>query len=75
MFRFLTILREPVQSLTKIIFLLKHSVKLRHFILCGDVAACHGTIKVKKANKAYIKHINPIGVPKLSTFYIVILQQ
>jgi hypothetical protein len=37
-----TILRELVQSLDKVIFLLKHSVKLRRYILCGDVAACLG---------------------------------
>ena len=42
MFRSSTILRELVLSLTKVIFLLKHSVKLRRCILCGDVAACHG---------------------------------
>ena len=35
-----TILRELVQSLAKITFLLKHSVKLRRCVLCGDVAAC-----------------------------------
>ena len=40
MFRFSTILRELVQSLTKVTLLLKHSVKLRLCILCGDVAAC-----------------------------------
>jgi len=39
-FRSSTILKELVQNLDKIIFLLKHSVKLRRFILCGDVAAC-----------------------------------
>jgi len=38
-----TIFREFVQSLAKVIFLLKHSVKLCRCILCGDVAACHGT--------------------------------
>jgi hypothetical protein len=43
MFRSSTILRELVQSLAKVIFLLKHSVKLCRRILCGDVAACHGT--------------------------------
>ena len=42
MFRSLTILRELVQSLAKVIFLSKYSVKLRH-ILCGDVAACRET--------------------------------
>ena len=41
MFRFSTIFMELVQSLDKVIFLLKHSVKLRRYILCGDVAACH----------------------------------
>ena len=40
MFRSSTILRELVQILAKVILLLKHSVKLRHCILCGDVAAC-----------------------------------
>ena len=40
MFRSSTILRQLVQSLAKVTLLLKHSVKLRHCILCGDVAAC-----------------------------------
>ena len=40
MFRSSTILRELVQSLAKVTLPLKHSVKLRHCILCGDVAAC-----------------------------------
>ena len=35
-----TILRELVQSLAKVTLLLKHSVKLSHCTLCGDVAAC-----------------------------------
>jgi hypothetical protein len=34
------ILGELVQSLTKVIILLKRSVKVRRCILCGDVAAC-----------------------------------
>ena len=41
MFRSSTILRELVQSLAKVTLLLKHSAKLRRFILCGNVAACH----------------------------------
>jgi len=41
MFQSLTILRELVQSLAKVTLLLKHSVKLRHCISCGDLAACH----------------------------------
>jgi len=40
MFRFSTILWELVQSLPKVTLLLKHSVKLRRCILCGDLAAC-----------------------------------
>ena len=40
MFWFSTILRELVQSLAKVTLLLKHSVKSRRYILCGDVAAC-----------------------------------
>ena len=43
MFRSSTILGGLVQSLAKVTLLLKHSVKLRRLILCGDVAACHGT--------------------------------
>jgi hypothetical protein len=39
-FRSSTILRELVQSLAKVTLLSKHSVKLRHCILCGDVATC-----------------------------------
>ena len=40
MFRSSTILRELAQSLPKVKLLLKHLVKLRRCILCGDVAAC-----------------------------------
>jgi hypothetical protein len=42
MFWFSTIIRELVQNLAKVIFMLKHSVKLCHYLLCGCVAACHG---------------------------------
>ena len=42
MFRSSTIVREPILNLTKVIFTLKHSVKLRRYLLCGCVAACHG---------------------------------
>ena len=43
MFRFSTIIRELALNLAKVIFMLKHSVKLRRYLLCGCVAACHGT--------------------------------
>ena len=41
MFRSTTIIRELVLNLTKVIFMLKHSVKLRRSKLFGDMAACH----------------------------------
>ena len=42
MFRSTTIIRELVLNLAKVIFMLKHSVKLRRYMLFVDVAACHG---------------------------------
>ena len=42
MFRSSTIFRELALNLAKVIFMLKHSVKLRRYLLCGCVAACHG---------------------------------
>ena len=41
MFRSTTIIRELILNLTKVIFMLKHSVKVGRFMLFGDVAACH----------------------------------
>ena len=40
MFRSTTIIRELVLNLAKVIFMLKHSVKLRHYVLFGIVTAC-----------------------------------
>ena len=42
MFRSSTIVRELALNLVKFIFVLKQSVKLRRYLLCGCVAACHG---------------------------------
>ena len=42
MFRSSTIIKELALNLAEIIFMLKHSVKLRRYLLCGCVAACHG---------------------------------
>ena len=42
MFRSSTIIGELALKLAKVIFMLKHSVKLRRYILCGCVTACHG---------------------------------
>jgi len=40
MFRSSTIIKEPALNLAKVIFMLKHPVKLRRYIQCGCVAAC-----------------------------------
>ena len=42
MFRSSIIIRELALNLAKVIFTLKHSVKLCCYLLCGCVAACHG---------------------------------
>ena len=42
MFRFTTIIRELALNLAKVICMLKHSVELHRYLLCGCVAACHG---------------------------------
>jgi len=39
MFRSPTIITEPALNLAKVIFMLKHSVKLRCYLLCGCMAA------------------------------------
>ena len=41
MFRSLTIIRELALNLAKVTLMLKHSVKLDRYLLCGCVAACH----------------------------------
>ena len=41
MFQSMTISRELVLNLARVIFMLKFSVKLRHYMLFDDVAACH----------------------------------
>ena len=40
MFCSLIVTRELALNLAKVIFMLKHSVKLRRYLLCGCVAAC-----------------------------------
>jgi len=46
MFRSSTIIREPALNLAKVIFTLKHSVKLRSYLLCGCVAECKSDVYV-----------------------------
>ena len=43
MFLSTTIIRELALNLAKVTFMLKHSVKLRPYMLFGDVAECHRT--------------------------------
>ena len=42
MFQSSTIIRELALNLAKVIFMLKYSVKLSRYLLCGFVKACHG---------------------------------
>ena len=57
MFRsLLTIIRELVLHLAKVTFMLKHSVKLRRYVLCGDVAAYHRAACVLCAVQCLILH-------------------
>ena len=42
MFRFPIIIWELALNLAKFIFILKHPVELRRYLLCGCVPACHG---------------------------------
>ena len=50
MFRSSTIIREPALNLDKVIFVLKHSIKLRRYLLCGCVAACCHTTAAEAAD-------------------------
>ena len=52
MFWSLTIIREPALNLAKVIFMLKHSVKLRRYLLRGCVPACHGMVCVARCAHA-----------------------
>ena len=47
MFRSSTIIRELALNLAKVIFMLKHSVKLRCYLLCVCVAACYSMLPHK----------------------------
>ena len=49
MFRSSTIIRELALNLAKVIFMLKHSVKLRRYLFCGCVAACCNTTAYLRA--------------------------
>jgi uncharacterized membrane protein YjjB (DUF3815 family) len=60
MFRSSTIVRELALKLATVTLMLKHSVKLRRYLLCGCVAACHGMACVLYAmqNAQYLTELN-----------------
>ena len=49
MFRSSTFISELAPNLAKVIFILKLLVKLRRYLLCGCMAACHGMARVLHA--------------------------
>ena len=65
MFRSYTIIRELALNLAKVIFTLKHSVKLRRYLLCSRVAACHGMACVLQAvqNAQRATHTGSVQAP------------
>jgi hypothetical protein len=71
MFRSSTILRELVQSLVKVIFLLKHLVKLRLCILCGDVATCRGMVCVLFVVQTEKQNVVQLLIFELPKFVVV----
>ena len=58
MFQYSTIIRELALNLAKVIFMLKHSVKLRRYLLCGCVAACQGMACVLHAVQNATQWVN-----------------
>ena len=59
MFRSSTIVSELALNLAKVIFMLKHLVKLRRYLLCGCVSACHGMACVLHAVHCAILIVAP----------------
>ena len=59
MFRSSTIIRELALNLAKVIFMLKHSAKLRRYLLCGCVTACHGMECVLRATHTPFRDMLP----------------
>ena len=57
MFRSSTFIRELALNLAKVIFILKHSVELRRYLLCSCVAACcHTTAYRLKKSVTEVGH-------------------
>ena len=78
MFQSSIIIREPALNLAKVIFTLKHSVKLRRSLLCGCVAACHGMTCVACCTERdcsrilYSMQTPGIGFPEILGLYLKI---
>ena len=54
----MTIIRELYLYLTEVIFMLKHSVKLRCYIyIFGDMAACHAAISPNLYNDVILPSV------------------
>ena len=71
MFRSPTIIRELALNLAKVIFMLKHSVKLRRYLLCGCVAACyHITVLSTRRLAQCSQPFLDVGPPPLSLIYL-----
>ena len=60
MFRSSTIIRELALNLAKVIFMLKHSVKLCRYLLCGCVAACRTDNAFPEDGVTAPKHVGAI---------------
>jgi len=56
MFRYSAIISELALNLAKFIFMFKHSVGLRRYLLCGCVTECHGMACVLYATRAIPWH-------------------
>jgi hypothetical protein len=64
MFRSSTIIRELVLTLAKVIFMLKHSIKLRRYMKCGGVAAGLWAACSPKTASTYVPPM-PCDLPQL----------
>ena len=59
MFRSSTIIRELALNLAKVIFMLKHSVKLRRYLLYGCVAACCHIKNARRNKNKFLDCLTP----------------
>jgi hypothetical protein len=64
MFQSSTIIRKLALNLAKVIFILKYSVKLRRYLICGCVAAYHGMACVLHAVQNFNVNFNFFKIKK-----------